>query len=128
MLCSVEVVYERSANISNTRDRDTAPNHTFARIFSSPMIYQNDCIGQQPGTGYTKLQQNQSNSVVMEAIEMTLRDIGDGVRTRRSTVRHRYRRSIYIILVSTKPIQPNSYVRKSVNQMYEKFDANRLNL
>ena len=56
---------------------------------------QNDYIGQP--TGYRHLQHNQSNSVFMEAIEMTFRD------TRPSrTVRHRYRRSIYIILVSLK--------------------------
>ena len=66
--------------------------------------YQNDCLGQNTGN-YIQLHQNQSNSVVMEAIEMTLRDIGnmgDGVRPGRATVRHRYRRSIYIILVSIK--------------------------
>ena len=64
--------------------------------------YQNDFIGQNTGS-YKQLHQNQSNSVVMEAIEMTFRDIGnmgDGVRPGRVTVSHSYRKSIYIILVS----------------------------
>ena len=77
--------------------------------------YQNseiNCIGKNKGT-YRQL--NQSNSVVMEAIEMTLRDIGnigDGVRPGRATSRHRYRRSIYIILVS-KNESPIKVVYKS---------------
>ena len=46
---------------------------------------------------------------------MTLRDIGnigDGVRPGRATARHRYRRSIYIILVS-KNESPIKVVYKS---------------